>query len=164
MSLITSELVLGVVRPLWPMLAGDGAGVDVELAPRAASAPVRAMLGWSAEHQRWHVLADSALTPKQLNWILHHEAAHVRHGDATRAHRISDLDRAMFAGDGTAGAAIRRHGWIASYQTPIAHVEEKAADAWADEKARQTWRILEAAEKAAITAIMKMKGRYNVRG
>lgn len=153
MNLITSEFVLGIVGPLWPVLSGDSRAVDIELSPRAPSSPVRAMIGYQAEAERWHVLADEALTPRELCWILHHEAAHVRAGDVTQDAAITELDRRMFRGDGTAGAAMRRHAWIASRDAPASRHEESQADEWANETARQTWAMLEAIEEAAIAAI-----------
>jgi len=132
--------------------------VEVELLERATSCPVRGMVGWDVD--RWRILADETLTPRSLLTLLFHELAHVHYGEVEKQQNAWSWDRAVFTGQQTVAAALRRQGWVVQGKGEQVTKSEDRANGWAVRQVDQWLPVLDCIENVGTQVKQQLKGVY----
>ena len=146
--MLTADVVASFFQGISRLYVKDA--VEVELLTRARSCPVQGMVGWDVD--RWRIIADRAMTPKALLVLLFHELGHIHFGDATRTQNSWSWDRAVFTGQQTVAAALRRQGWVVQGQEPETKPSEDRVNEWAVRQVRTWLPVLDAIRNAQETA------------
>ena len=163
MKIVTNDMVVRVMRAIWPLWA-NGDVVEIEPVARAKGCAATASVLWNGDAGRWWVLIDEALSPEKMLFYCAHELGHVALGHSKKNGdgMVLAMQRNVFK-HGKASMVIGGAEWRWSYRrtNDEAIEREQAADQWAESFCDKWWPVFQTAEEAGVQAIKSILGRVS---